>query len=171
MSEPYPSGTQWTFETVQYGNSRTTELTLYWEAYGDPISDDYTTDEISATDLFHLWTLRLENGQWDEEIGDGWVSIFWTIRGQATFEHAPFDPMHPALRLGIEAEDFLTFFTWPTRDSGEEVNWLRLPVVDKLWRPEAEITKGGFIQEATGWKPGPYQPYAHVPTLMRAAGI
>lgn len=31
------------------------------------------------------------------------------------------------------------------------LNWLGLPVVDKLWRSR-RANEGGFIQEATGWK-------------------
>jgi hypothetical protein len=39
---------------------------------------------------------------------------------------------------------------------GEEINWLRLPVVDKLWRADRG-DPGGFIQEETGFKPSPFQ--------------
>ena len=51
--------------------------------------------------------------------------------------------------------------------TGEELNWLTLPVVDKLWNRK-RADKGGFIQEATGWKPAIFQPYVYLPSLMSA---
>jgi hypothetical protein len=44
------------------------------------------------------------------------------------------------------------------------MNWFMLPVVDKLWNSE-RFDKGGFIQEATGWKPSILQPCIYLPTL------
>jgi hypothetical protein len=45
-------------------------------------------------------------------------------------------------------------------------------VIDKLWRvdlPPHVATKGGFIQEATGWKPSPLQPYINLRQLAAMA--
>jgi len=40
-----------------------------------------------------------------------------------------------------------------------------LPVQDKLWRP-GQAGKGGFIQEATGWKPAILQPFVYLQSLL-----
>ncbi len=45
-----------------------------------------------------------------------------------------------------------TFFTRPKDpETREPLDWLSLPVVDKLWNSQ-RAHKGGFIQQATGWK-------------------
>jgi len=163
MVQPYHPDTQWTFAHRQ-GDSRTTPLWLYWEAQGDPISDDYSVEECTALDLFRRWIRYLESHPPNSTLGPDWVPIYWSIHGTHTFEFAPFDPMNPT------NEDFLTFFHWPTTGDGELVNWVRLPVVDKLWNA-TQSDKGGFIQEATGWKPGPYQSHLYLPTLVQSLRI
>ncbi len=63
------------------------------------------------------------------------------------------------------SDDFLSFFTWPVHSvTGERLNWLTLPAVDKLWDPR-RADKGGFIQQATGWKPAILQPCVFLPSL------
>ena len=54
------------------------------------------------------------------------------------------------------------------------VSWTELHVADKAWRPGplpiGVASKGGFVQEVTGWKPAPFQPYvdgAHLEQLAR----
>ncbi|QDN54307.1 hypothetical protein FNV67_00890 (plasmid) [Streptomyces sp. S1D4-20] len=54
--------------------------------------------------------------------------------------------------------------------TGEAVNWLRLPVVDRAWNATAR-DQGGFVQEATGWKPSALQPTMNVVQVARAAGL
>ncbi|MQS05680.1 hypothetical protein FNX48_000345 [Streptomyces sp. IF17] len=54
--------------------------------------------------------------------------------------------------------------------TGEPVNWLRLPVVDRSWNAKAS-QKGGFVQEASGWKPSALQPTMNVVEIARAAGL
>lgn len=67
-------------------------------------------------------------------------------------------------------QSFLSFYTHPVRGEDDEpVNWLRLPVVGKLWyagRPD----KGGFLQKATGFKPHALQVALDLRTLG-AAGV
>lgn len=162
--------TAWTFHTLKYGTEKTTEkLELVWEVSGDPISDDYTPDEITAEELLGMWVRRY----CPDPINDPWVAISWFVRGaQGTFEAAPFHP----LNLDEYWCDFLTYFSWPVDEYGEQVQWTRLPVRDKLWRPAGKgragrADKGGFIQEATGWKPGAMQDRVHVPNLLAAAGF
>lgn len=145
------------------------DLELSWEVHGDPISDDYAgADDISAVDLLHRWTERYYPDAIAETLyGPGAVKIHWFIAGEP-FEGAPFSP--DVWMLDSE-EDFLTFFTWPTATgTGERVNFNTLHVKDKVWT-EDHWNKGGFIQEATGWKPSPFQPAMYVPTVFAAAGL
>ena len=53
--------------------------------------------------------------------------------------------------------------------NGERLNWLLLPVEDKLWNAK-QANKGGFIQEATGWKPSILQPFVYLPALLKGTG-
>lgn len=95
------------------------------------------------------------------------MSVWWFVQGPGTSEHAPF-LRHPQFP---DAPDFLSEFTWPTNSqTGERLRWARLPVVDKLWNSERG-DKGGFIQEATGWKPGPFQTTLHWPLLLWLSGF
>ncbi|MBC2868546.1 hypothetical protein H1R13_27335 [Streptomyces mexicanus] len=55
-------------------------------------------------------------------------------------------------------------------ETGERVNWMRLPVMDRGWNGTT-ADKGGFIQEATGWKPSPLQPTMDFIQIGRAAGL
>lgn len=50
------------------------------------------------------------------------------------------------------------------------MNWARLPVMDRGWNKTA-ADKGGFIQEATGWKPSALQPTMPYLAIGRAAGL
>lgn len=141
------------------------ELLAYWEAHLDPISDDFTPAEISAVDLLRRWTEQVE-----EKFSNGLVPIYWSVHSpsQAKFERMPFQFCHLP---GPPRKDFLTYFTWPENAvTGECLNRLTLPVVDKLWN-EKRADKGGFIQEATGWKPSILQPFVYLPAILKAAGI
>lgn len=155
---PYPAHTQWTFRSRQYsGVERTTPLHLSWEVSGDPITDDYTSDEISAQELWDKW--------FPEYAKDGTAKIYWSVGGDGTFEAAPFS-VH-----GRPYEHFLSIYTWPVHtDTEEPLNWARLPVRDKVWNRK-RADKGGFIQELTGWKPSPFEPVFHAETIAKAAGL
>lgn len=127
-------------------------LVLGWFLDRDSISDDYTPDEISATELFGRWLKLLEDST--EE-----MKISWWIPSLG--ELAPF--------MG-EDHDFLTYYGWPVNaTTGEPLNWLTLPVQDKQWNDNGG-DKGGFIQEVTGWKPSPLQRTVNIPTLLTACG-
>lgn len=143
------------------------ELHLSWEVNGDPISDDYAGDEISAADLLREWAKRYYPEARAETIyGPGAVKIHWAIAGEP-FEAAPFSP-----EVEVRNEDdFLTYFSWPVHaETGERLNFNTLYVRDKEWN-ERRWDKGGFIQEATGWKPSPFQPVMFVPTVFAASGL
>jgi hypothetical protein len=169
----------WRFGNRQNGHERIADLRLGWELPGDPITDNYTPDEIDAAALWSRWYKRYVED--DEpripELGAGWLAIYWTVMDAVAgvFEHAPFVP-----RLGRDAEldaetgeqeNFLTFFTWPRDpDSDQPLRFTALEVEDKLWHAEPDVRadKGGFIQEHTGWKPSPLQPVVYVPALRDA---
>ncbi len=146
---------------------RFTELSAYWEVYYDPISDDYSPDDPddpSAVDLFHLWA-----GKVREEYPDGLIPIYWFVKTEGplrTFEAIPHQYEHHRA-AGLGTENWLTFFTEPEQEEGDSLNWLSVPVLDKLWRP-GRGDKGGFIQEATGWKPCILQPFVYLPALEAA---
>jgi hypothetical protein len=135
------------------------ELVAYWEIASDPISDDYTPSEITAHQLLEKWVKIVT-----EKYPAGLVPIFWSVqcKGQGVFESMPFQFDHFP---GSPMKDFIDIYTWPLdTETDEPLNWLTLPVVDKLWNPK-HADKGGFIQEATSWKPSILQPYVYPPTL------
>lgn len=146
------------------GELARTPLVAYWEVSCDPISDDYTPQEIDAADLFHLW-VKTYRKDWHNDL----IPIGWYVRGKTIFEFFPHQYDHtPALTAQYGREDFLSFFSHPVDPKTKEpINWLKLPVVDKAWKP-GRSDKGGFIQEATGWKPSILQPFIHLDALMSA---
>ncbi len=136
-------------------------LVAIWEAHLDPISDNFAPDEISAEELLEMWAKRASS-----EHSDGLIPIHWFIASEpaAKFEAMPFGYDH--FRGKYKRETFLDFYDWPEHAvTGEPLNWLTLPVADKLWN-KRRADKGGFIQEATGWKPSILQPYVYLPALL-----
>jgi predicted GIY-YIG superfamily endonuclease len=168
VATPTPTDSQWTFASLCGGYERTGPLNLYWEVYGDPISDSYEIDEIDAEELWRTWLTRYPSDPDAEaKFGAGAFSISWYVEGAGTFEAAPWTR---------NARNFLTYYTWPINAiTGERLQWPRLPLIDKVWRghdlPKNYATKGGFIQEATGWKPSPLQPYVNIHQLAQVAGL
>lgn len=137
-------------------------LVAYSEVALDPISDDYSPDEIEAPELFRMWEKRVQ-----EKYPNGLIPIYWfaECKEEGKFAAMPFQFEHIP---GSLYEAFLTFYSWPVDSvTGRRLNWLTLPVADKRWRAN-HADKGGFIQEATGWKPAILQPYVYLPALSRA---
>jgi len=143
------------------------ELELSWELPNDWITDDYLPEEISAQELLEQWLKWLwATKSFSEELGAPHIPIRWMVRGRdsATAEAAP--PVTPQ----DQRPNFTTYYTTPERENNDEpVNWLRLPVTDKLWRA-GRADKGGFIQEATGFKPAALAPTFDL-RVLAAAGI
>ncbi len=147
----------WKFMIRKTGGEKEAALVAHWEVSHDPISDGYTPQEADAKALFNKWVTIVS-----EKYPDGLVPIHWSVCSEepGTFEFMPFQFNHIKYD-----EDFLTHFTWPVHAvSGEPLNLLALPVIDKLWNT-SRADKGGFIQEATGWKPSILQPYVYLPAL------
>ena len=150
--------TIWTVKSLRSDYEWEGELLAYWEVNYDPISDDHTPQEISAEELFNLWVDKVK-----EKYPNELIPILWCVASKGKFEFMPFQ--FQSYELG---QDFLTHFTWPiSKETSEHLNWLALPVVDKLWN-DKRADKGGFIQEFTGWKPGILQPYVYLPSLLQS---
>lgn len=180
-TQPYPPGTKWTFDVKGHDHTFTEELVLYAEPAGCWITDDYTRDEIDARTLWQMWVDQQVNAfheKWPDLYRPGEVPISWYVT-QPTFvgifEGAPHTldlrklPGEPY--SDFPQEDFLTHYRHPAHaETGEKLNWLRLPVADRGWNPTAGH-KGGFIQEVTGWKPSALQPTMDVVHIGAAAGL
>jgi hypothetical protein len=159
----------WTFLNRKSKQELEAEIKAHWEVSLDPISDDYTPDEISARDLLRQWVKKVQ-----AKHPNNLIPIFWFVRfigkngSGSGFEWMPTQYDH----LGrTHDENFLTFFTYPVSSlTGERLNWFMLPVVDKLWNSH-HANKGGFVQQATGWKPSILQPYIYLPTLIAASEL
>lgn len=157
----------WTWQNKSSGYLSTGPLYLAWEVWYDPITDDYLLEDASAHELLGAWCDRLPDERTEEHFGPGAVGIGWYIAGKALLESAPFQ----VRRIGHDAEDFLSHFTWPENEAtGERLNFNRLSVKDRLWR-EGRADKGGFIQEATGWKPSALEPVMWAGAVLAAAGL
>ena len=140
-------------------------LFAYWEVHYDPVSDPYTFADAGALDLLGIWADVVR-----KEHPNGLVPILWLLTSRPVFkpEFLPFQYNHTP---DLSWEDFLTFYEWPLNArTGERLNWNTLPVASKLWNATRQ-DKGGFIQQATGWKPAIYQPFVYLPALLDAAGL
>jgi predicted GIY-YIG superfamily endonuclease len=163
MSTPPAGAKPWNFSN-HYGDRENTPLWLYWEVDGDPCSDNYSPDEVDAVELWNEWRRDYPPDP-NEFFGPTAVRIWWFVEGPGILEAAPAQDSR-----GIDwmpQRHFLGSYTWPVDPkTGHPLQWMRLPVVDKVWRtgpiPKGAHTKGGFIQEATGWKPAPFQPFMDV---------
>src|SRR5438046_1211381 len=84
------------------------ELVAVWEVHRDPMSDDYTPDEMAAPDLLRQWAAAVRKDHPDELI-----PIYWWVSSESAgkFEAIPFQYEH--LKSDTPAENFLTFYKWP----------------------------------------------------------
>jgi hypothetical protein len=176
-SHPYPSGTTWLFNSTMNDYPSAFELVLRWEPDCERLFMDHLPTERDATSLWHEWADYVADQLHDGHPGryqPGDVHITWTITtssGNGIAEYAPHYRLSPFQESLGRHEDFLTHFTHPIHAStGERVNWLRLPVLDRHWNTE-QASGHGFIQDALGWKPGPLQPVMNVRQLALAAGL
>lgn len=143
------------FHSLVTGHLVESSLSAYWEVEVDSISDEFTPAKITATDLLSAWVEEVKS------LPDAIVPIRWFVTSDQGLEAMPFQ------FCDSTSENFLTHHSWPEDAvSGEPLNWLLLPVVDKHWNSTAS-DKGGFIQEATGWKPSILQPSVYLPSLTK----
>jgi hypothetical protein len=136
-------------------------IMAYWEIDGSSMSGDHTPEEISPEDLFDLFVEQC-NKRGEDLVPILWLVLYETPTGYGKPEFMPFQSFE------CEDKNFLTYFTWPKHSAtGEPLNWLKVPVLDLYWRP-GRVDKGGFIQEATGWKPSIMQPSVSLRLLAQA---
>ncbi len=115
----------WKWRHRQSGAHWEDELWAYWEVELDPISDDFTPQDISAQELLKRWVVRVR-----KKYPNGLVPIHWFVKSRQALDRMPFQFDHKA---GAFPDNFLTHYTWPISSlTGEPLNWLTLPVVDKL---------------------------------------
>ena len=153
----------WNFRS-RMDNSEYTEvpLMLGWYLDGTAVlSDNNLPEEEDARTLTLRWLSRLDES--------AVLPIRWHVESEAhaVMERAPFCLADPD---DVEPRHFLHYFTWPVdAATGDLLQWMRLPVADQTWRVGVDRGKSGFIQEATGWKPGPLQQTLHVSALRAAS--
>jgi hypothetical protein len=184
-AQPYPAGVKWHFSYRKTGFEFTEELVLYAEPAGSTITDEYIPSDINAQALWKMWVMECvdsDHKRWPELYRPGEVHISWYVTRPdviGVFEGAPhardwlsFPGMLSDFgESATRREDFLTHYTDPVHsETGEPLNWLRLPVLDRGWNSR-RADKGGFVQEATGWKPSPLQSTVDVRLLGAAAGL
>ena len=150
-----PFGIECEFSSRRSGHERRSHLSARYEVDSSSMSDDYLPTEISARRLLEMWA---EDAR--RSYPGGIVSISWYVDGSGgVFESLP------GVRLWSD-KDFRTYYTHPMRcDTGEQLQWIHLPVADLGWNAQ-QSDKGGFIQEATGWKPSIFQPFVQVDHLL-----
>jgi len=153
------------FANRKTGRVVTASFTARWECNYSSISDNYTPKERDAHELLEEWA-ELASKHYPNQL----VPIYWAVRiqgeGISTFETIPFQYEGTKKR---HSNDFLDFFTHPyDPNTKKQMNWFHLDVANVYWNKE-HASKGGFIQEATGWKPSILQPFVSLPTLIFSA--
>lgn len=143
----------YTFYSIKHGFSKNCALDAYWEVALDPISDHFTPNDISAEALFQLWVEEVQR-----KYTDGLIPIRWFIRGKGITEFFPY-------QFCSSEKNFLDYWTHPVDTNGKLLNFLKLQVRDKLWNKQ-RCNKGGFIQQAIGWKPSVLQHAIYLPILL-----
>ena len=155
----------------QSGNERRGQLQLVYEVMGDPISDDYNARWESAEYVFNQWVDWYDR-IWSREKVKGsaryprqCVPISWFVVGCAVFEAA--QPTYLSLDGDHRCEWFGDFYTRPySLRTGAPIKSMKeIPVEQKRWSPGLSH-KGGFITEATGWRPFPLQRWVDLEQLQ-----
>jgi len=153
-----------TFKARKWRETFTEDLYAVWFLDGETISGEYYPEQTDATEMFGIWA-SIAN----KEYSDGLVPIIWFVKSTSSpgisellpIQHNPFGP--------LMLDDFLTIYTGPiVADTGLPLRWTDLPVADIAWTV-GQADKGGFIQEATGWKPSVLDPYVCLRVLQQAA--
>ena len=131
------------FTFLETGTESIGTLKVYWEVSNDWISDDYTPLEIKAKKLFDKWVALVE-----KKYPNNLIPIYWyvEVKGNNTsgFETMPFQHELQS------SKNFLDYYSYPIDcETGKPLNWLSLPVNDKLWNSKCD-NKGCFIQQSTG---------------------
>ncbi|GGP83728.1 hypothetical protein ACWDY7_26770 [Streptomyces calvus] len=181
--QPYPAGTLWTFRSLKSRHEQTEELALSWlPGRSSHLTDSHLPEETPATALWQKWLKEANHyhEQWPDLFRPGEVHLAWKVitappATHGIIEGAPYTRDERRMRAETHTDDlretFLTWYTHPVHaESGERLNWLRLPVADRGWNDD-RADPGGFVQEATGWKPSPLQLAMDVVQVARGSGL
>jgi hypothetical protein len=161
--------TLWTVENRDGKYTRDTTLWLEYEVAGSIMGDDYSLNDMSPDEMFREYVREFTDSKLDSEndLPSGYAHITWSVIGKDLGpELAPFQPDRwPSMP---EYEDYLTFFKWPVNAAtGERADFLTMPVRSMQWN-RTQRDRGGFIEEATGWKPAALQPCVFLPGVLAA---
>lgn len=154
----------WTVDSRRTDYTWKAEIWAYWELEGDPISDDFIPSEINAKDLFFVWRDSIK-----DRYENNLIPIYWFAKSKNP--NGKFETMPLCFHSNVTNDyhkNFLTYYDIPYNENLDEIRWVDIPIVDKLWN-KRHCDKGGFIQSATGWKPSILQPYVWLDMLTYAA--
>ena len=65
----------WKFSSLRSGYEWEGVLVAYWEVSLDPMSDDYTPQEIDAHELFSKWEKRIR-----QKYANALIPVFWFVQ-------------------------------------------------------------------------------------------
>ncbi|MDY7101203.1 MAG: hypothetical protein S0880_08450 [Actinomycetota bacterium] len=159
---PEPDET-WTIRDLEWGMVlQNRRLRLDWELRDATyFSENWVPAEIDAAGLLRLWAARVGRD------GDVLTIVWWVVMERRFGRQLVVDrwPVRrPPAVLGRPS--FSDVFSVPVSErTGDVVDWHRVPVLDKRWVRD-RVDPGGFIQEATGWKPTALQPSVRLTTLI-----
>jgi hypothetical protein len=143
----------WRFRSLDSGFERTTTLWLYPELNCSSCVDDAEDQSGEGQLAYYVDYVRRRYPEWWNADA---VSIYWAVRGEGVFEHAP-NNVHAI----CADKNFLTSFTPPVdARTGELMNWWRLPVRNDRF-PE--------FAKALGWLPSPFQEFAPLRSIVTNA--
>jgi hypothetical protein len=128
------------------GHPRVGHMCAHYELWYDPITDDYSPQDISARDLYQQWRKHVVNSRY----GD-FIPIIWFVSGPGIFES------HPLYEHDYKQDGYDDHFTEPQRTDGQHFDWDDLPIIRKRWNTNDKVVKGGFVEELTGWRPQSHQ--------------
>jgi hypothetical protein len=155
--------TNWKFYNLKTGENLEGSIEIDWELdLSSTMSENYTLDNISAHDLFREWSDEVE-----KKYPNGLIPISWFVQVNGPdldiCEQMPFQfEDTPDEKRG----NFLAFYTQPINSvTKTSLKWWAMPVKDKYWSSN-QHDKGGFVQQATGWKPSVLDPYIDLHVLI-----
>lgn len=166
-STNYADGTLFRFQYIKEPNGyvHTKELFLQYELAGERWAEDEYYSEDPA-EIWASWEAYLDRAEmWHRSNGRPWVSITWGIQGEGTAEWAPrcgdYRPHEP---------NFLSFFSMPVNaETGAEIDWTRLRLVDQAWRGTNDDDPfSGFVARHSPWRPKPFQTEVSLDEIKRA---
>lgn len=166
VAPPYHPDETWTIRDLEWGMVlQNRRLSLDWELRdAGHFSENWVPSEVDAAGLLRLWAAHAGRD------GDLLTISWWVVMERRFGRQREIDrwPVAtPAAVLGRSS--FSDIFSTPLSErTGDVVEWDRIAVVDKSW-VRGRTDPGGFVQEATGWKPAPLQRSVRLGALLALA--